>query len=194
MLPILHERHPKSSVFVCQMPGRGADHRLTPRYEEVERQYASLPRYCIFSFLCLNVSKKVHFWMNITQLCSFLFSSVLLPFFSLHVIKPPCSIFLPKCLWGGLCLSQELTLPLLWGKQALYRVESWSAPPSKLLYHVLRVFFVSLQVGELMSLKCRWSAGLVSCLLDHFCSFLWNVTWIFAKWNCQNMHVMLRKY
>ncbi|XP_042281771.1 partitioning defective 3 homolog B isoform X2 [Thunnus maccoyii] len=27
-----------------RMPGRGADHRLAPRYEEVERQYASLPR------------------------------------------------------------------------------------------------------------------------------------------------------
>ncbi|XP_076602552.1 partitioning defective 3 homolog B-like isoform X1 [Chaetodon auriga] len=27
-----------------QMPGRGPDHRLAPRYEEVERQYASLPR------------------------------------------------------------------------------------------------------------------------------------------------------
>ncbi|XP_013768956.1 partitioning defective 3 homolog B-like [Pundamilia nyererei] len=27
-----------------RVPGRGADHRLTPRYEEVERQYASLPR------------------------------------------------------------------------------------------------------------------------------------------------------
>ncbi|XP_028248920.1 partitioning defective 3 homolog B-like isoform X4 [Parambassis ranga] len=27
-----------------QMAGRGTDHRLTPRYEEVERQYASLPR------------------------------------------------------------------------------------------------------------------------------------------------------
>ncbi|XP_034417137.1 partitioning defective 3 homolog B [Cyclopterus lumpus] len=28
----------------ARMPGRGADHRLAPRYEEVERQYASLPR------------------------------------------------------------------------------------------------------------------------------------------------------
>ncbi|XP_070770529.1 partitioning defective 3 homolog B [Enoplosus armatus] len=27
-----------------RMPGRGTDHRLAPRYEEVERQYASLPR------------------------------------------------------------------------------------------------------------------------------------------------------
>ncbi|XP_008293400.1 partitioning defective 3 homolog B [Stegastes partitus] len=27
-----------------RMPGRGTDHRLSPRYEEVERQYASLPR------------------------------------------------------------------------------------------------------------------------------------------------------
>ncbi|XP_031714589.1 partitioning defective 3 homolog B [Anarrhichthys ocellatus] len=27
-----------------RMPGRGPDHRLAPRYEEVERQYASLPR------------------------------------------------------------------------------------------------------------------------------------------------------
>ncbi|CAN9497934.1 unnamed protein product [Ophioblennius macclurei] len=27
-----------------RVPGRGTDHRLTPRYEEVERQYASLPR------------------------------------------------------------------------------------------------------------------------------------------------------
>ncbi|XP_054871174.1 partitioning defective 3 homolog B isoform X3 [Amphiprion ocellaris] len=28
-----------------RMPGRGTDHRLSPRYEEVERQYASLPRH-----------------------------------------------------------------------------------------------------------------------------------------------------
>ncbi|XP_069554997.1 partitioning defective 3 homolog B isoform X2 [Brachyistius frenatus] len=27
-----------------RIPGRGTDHRMTPRYEEVERQYASLPR------------------------------------------------------------------------------------------------------------------------------------------------------
>ncbi|TWW80553.1 hypothetical protein D4764_01G0003680 [Takifugu flavidus] len=27
-----------------KVPARGPDHRLAPRYEEVERQYASLPR------------------------------------------------------------------------------------------------------------------------------------------------------
>ncbi|CAG10112.1 unnamed protein product [Tetraodon nigroviridis] len=33
------------SASQSPVPGRGPDHRLAPRYEEVERQYASLPRY-----------------------------------------------------------------------------------------------------------------------------------------------------
>lgn len=34
-------------LFLLQMPGR--DPRMAPRYEEVERQYASLPRYFLWS-------------------------------------------------------------------------------------------------------------------------------------------------
>lgn len=40
----------KLVVSPSQMASRAADHRSAPRYEEVERQYASLPRYGSVSF------------------------------------------------------------------------------------------------------------------------------------------------
>ncbi|XP_035532385.1 partitioning defective 3 homolog B isoform X2 [Morone saxatilis] len=47
MVPPYEELDPRRRGHendVHRMPGRGTDHRLAPRYEEVERQYASLPR------------------------------------------------------------------------------------------------------------------------------------------------------
>ncbi|XP_059198420.1 partitioning defective 3 homolog B isoform X2 [Centropristis striata] len=47
MVPPYEELDPRRRAHeneAHRMPGRGTDHRLAPRYEEVERQYASLPR------------------------------------------------------------------------------------------------------------------------------------------------------
>ncbi|XP_019125140.2 partitioning defective 3 homolog B isoform X3 [Larimichthys crocea] len=47
MVPPYEELNPRRRGHendAHRMPGRGTDHRLAPRYEEVERQYASLPR------------------------------------------------------------------------------------------------------------------------------------------------------
>ncbi|XP_078030502.1 partitioning defective 3 homolog B-like isoform X6 [Epinephelus lanceolatus] len=47
MVPPYEELDPRRRVHendAHRIPGRGTDHRMAPRYEEVERQYASLPR------------------------------------------------------------------------------------------------------------------------------------------------------
>ncbi|XP_049450233.1 partitioning defective 3 homolog B-like isoform X2 [Epinephelus fuscoguttatus] len=47
MVPPYEELDPRRRVHendTHRIPGRGTDHRMAPRYEEVERQYASLPR------------------------------------------------------------------------------------------------------------------------------------------------------
>lgn len=77
-----------------QVPGRGPDHRLAPRYEEVERQYASLPRY------------GCHLLHSLISLFSLAF-----PFRSLQLTHLCLRVF-PRCLRVSLSHEAHLLPPL----------------------------------------------------------------------------------
>lgn len=120
------------------MQGRGTDHRMAPRYEEVERQYASLPRYCLLSpslFLCEEIWK-----VNVSPQ-----ESLLSPLFSLRFslwsLKLVCVSF-PR-VSGGLGLSQETHLILSPGNAHSDR--GWKLiPDSPIITHFgLREFGIS---------------------------------------------------
>lgn len=69
------------------MPARGTDHRVTPRYEEVERQYASLPRYGIVTSPFVGGFMKQPFLFYFVVLSSLLSSIPLIKSFCLLTVS-----------------------------------------------------------------------------------------------------------